>query len=75
MSLLTIELSRNSWISSLAKTLADYVADYRLKTRIRAERRLLASLDDRILKDIGITRADAFLEASRSFDDVPPYRR
>ena len=33
------------------------------------QRRALLTLDDRMLKDIGITRADAQLEASRPFWD------
>lgn len=36
----------------------------------RRQRRALLSLDDRILKDIGLTRADVWLEARK-----PPWRR
>lgn len=35
------------------------------------DRRRLQDLDDRMLKDIGISRADALHEASRPFWDVP----
>jgi uncharacterized protein YjiS (DUF1127 family) len=35
------------------------------------QRRRLLALDDRMLKDIGITRADAIHEGTRRFWDVP----
>jgi uncharacterized protein YjiS (DUF1127 family) len=35
------------------------------------QRRRLLSLDDRMLKDIGITRAEATREGARPFWDVP----
>jgi uncharacterized protein YjiS (DUF1127 family) len=38
---------------------------------LAAERRQLAMLDDRLLKDIGITRVDARREARRPFWDDP----
>ena len=47
--------------------------ELRLRSQIRRERELLASLDDRALKDIGISRLDALHEARR--DDVPVHRR
>ena len=75
MSLLTIEHRGQSLIAGLAKAVSRGLADYRLKAKIRRERLLLAGLDDRALKDIGITRADAFLEANRPFDDIPTGRR
>jgi uncharacterized protein YjiS (DUF1127 family) len=36
---------------------------------VARQRRALLALDERLLKDIGITRADAELEASRPFWD------
>ena len=42
--------------------------------RLARERRDLAALDDRMLKDIGLSRADADREWSRSFLDVPGHR-
>ena len=38
-------------------------------------RRQLARLDDRMLKDIGLSRADALAEAARAPWDVGPPRR
>ena len=35
------------------------------------QRQALLALDDRILKDIGISRADAYREAARHFWDLP----
>lgn len=44
------------------------------RARVRRERQLLATLDDRMLKDIGLTRADANHEAARPSWDVPACR-
>lgn len=42
-----------------------------LAWRVQSERRALMSLSDRGLKDIGLSRADAYREASRSIFDLP----
>lgn len=42
--------------------------------QVADERRRLASLDDRLLRDIGISRGDAEGEASRPFWDLPSQR-
>ena len=42
--------------------------------RVWRERRMLASLDDRALKDIGLNRADAERESGRSPLDLPQRR-
>jgi uncharacterized protein YjiS (DUF1127 family) len=42
-----------------------------LALEIRSERRMLLSMDDRALKDIGFNRGDAYAEAHRSFWDIP----
>jgi uncharacterized protein YjiS (DUF1127 family) len=52
----------------LLRFLADIV-------RVRAERRSLMALDDRMLKDIGLSRGQAENEAGRSIFDVPQRSR
>jgi len=42
--------------------------------RVRSERRALAGLDERSLKDIGYTHSAAWAEAQRRFWDVPAER-
>lgn len=42
--------------------------------QVAQERRHLASLDEHMLRDIGISRADAMAESGRSFWDIPPDR-
>lgn len=37
---------------------------------VRRERRALLALDERMLADVGLSRADAYREANRSFLDV-----
>lgn len=37
------------------------------------QRRQLAKLDDAALRDIGVTRAEAFAESSRPFWDAPSH--
>jgi uncharacterized protein YjiS (DUF1127 family) len=44
----------------------------RLWNRLHRQRRSLAELDDAMLRDIGVTRAEALAEARRSPWDVPP---
>ncbi len=40
--------------------------------RVRHERRMLRGLNDHILRDIGLTRAQASREVARPFWDAPP---
>ncbi len=52
--------------------LAIRVADWLLVAmEIRRQRRALATLDDRALTDIGITRAEAETESGRPLWDLP----
>jgi uncharacterized protein YjiS (DUF1127 family) len=39
--------------------------------KVRRERRMLLSMDDRALKDVGFDRGTAHHEAQRSFWDIP----
>ncbi len=43
-------------------------------SRVRRERRELAALEDRMLKDIGLSRSLASLEAGRDVLDLPEAR-
>jgi len=61
-----------TWIEIL--TPAGLVATVTAMLRVRRERRQLLALDDRMLKDIGMSRGDAYAEASRPLHDVP-FRR
>lgn len=45
----------------------------RLLWSVRRQRDQLAALDDRALKDIGLTRADAEAEARRGFWSAPEH--
>ena len=41
---------------------------------VRCERRMLLRMDDRALKDIGLSRSEAYAEARRSLWDIPRER-
>jgi uncharacterized protein YjiS (DUF1127 family) len=41
---------------------------------VRAERQRLASLDERTLRDLGLSRADVERETTRSLFDIPTNR-
>jgi uncharacterized protein YjiS (DUF1127 family) len=42
---------------------------------VRRQRQQLLALDDRMLSDIGVSRADAWNEARRPLSDLPNTRR
>jgi uncharacterized protein YjiS (DUF1127 family) len=48
-----------------------FVATLGLALQVRKERRLLASLDERTLRDLGFDRGAAGAEAHRAFWDLP----
>ena len=56
----------------LFATASNWIEIQRLKARLRQERAALASLDESLLKDIGISPEQAVLEARR--DDIPAAR-
>lgn len=55
-----------------ARPLATAIGTFEWMGRVATQRRALRQLDERQLKDIGLSRADALREASRPFWDVPP---
>lgn len=55
-------------------TIEFVMARLALWTRLSEERRDLSGLDDRMLRDIGVTRAEADREAQRPFWDAPTQR-
>ncbi len=74
MSLLTFGRHWGVFSNKLTRRLARFVRTLETRRQIAEERRMLASLDDRILKDIGISRVDAAFEASRPSSDIPADR-
>ena len=52
------------WLTSGALRVADLVLLWHQRVR---QRRQLACLSDRMLRDIGLTRADVFAESSKPF--------
>jgi uncharacterized protein YjiS (DUF1127 family) len=63
-----------SGLGRLAGQTWHLIVAFQLALRVRRERRLLATLDARTLKDIGYDRGDAGAEAHRSFWDLPVNR-
>lgn len=58
-----VHVARHAWTSVHAARQA------------QRERRALAQLDDRMLKDIGLTRSEAYRETKRDIFDLPKPRR
>jgi uncharacterized protein YjiS (DUF1127 family) len=66
--------SHQPGIADYVRQVGHWVAFVRSVMTVARERRMLLQLDDRMLKDIGIGRSEAFYEASKSLADVP-FRR
>ncbi len=56
---------------SIGQRLAQFVCYLVTCLDVARQRRRLQSLDERMLKDIGISSLDAHQEANRSFWDIP----
>jgi uncharacterized protein YjiS (DUF1127 family) len=56
--------SRSGSAAMMIRRLADIVLTWRVRSR---ERQVLSELDDRMLRDIGVTRAEVYREATKPF--------
>lgn len=56
------------------RLLAHWVTRLLLTLQVARERRQLAALDPRLLKDIGLSESTSFRETERSFFDLPGNR-
>lgn len=63
--------SHHPGIAAYVRHVGAWIAFVRSAMTVARERRMLLQLDDRMLKDIGIGRSEAFHEASKPFGDVP----
>ncbi|MEZ5535323.1 MAG: DUF1127 domain-containing protein [Thiolinea sp.] len=59
---------------SLRQSVLHWLELQQLRHKIRKEREQLAALPDHLLRDIGVSRADAEAESRRSFEDIPAGR-
>ena len=60
--------------SGISRHVWQAVGAVAMAVRVRSERRALAGLDERSLKDIGYTQSAAWAEAQRRLWDVPAER-
>ena len=60
--------------SGISRHVWQAVGAVAMALRVRSERRALAGLDERSLKDIGYTQSAAWAEAQRRLWDVPAER-
>jgi uncharacterized protein YjiS (DUF1127 family) len=61
-------------IADYVRQVGHWVGFVRSAMTVARERRMLLELDDRMLKDIGVGRSEAFYEATKPFGDIP-FRR
>lgn len=64
-------LTRANGVRALGEYLVHFAHYFLTSLDVARQRRELLSLDERSLKDIGISRADALIEADRDFWDIP----
>jgi len=64
-------VSAKRWVRAIQRSLANLATILAAAENVAAQRRQLLRLDDRALKDIGITRAQAEREARRAYWDLP----
>jgi uncharacterized protein YjiS (DUF1127 family) len=57
--------------SGLGARLTDLVVKVEAMLETYRQRRALLALSDHMLRDLGLSRADAYREATRSFWDLP----
>lgn len=68
----SIGAAADSTLDRLLQQVRAWAANESLKYRLKQERRQLAQLSDAMLRDLGISRTDAEIEASRR--DIPAVR-
>jgi uncharacterized protein YjiS (DUF1127 family) len=61
-------------LTDYVRQVGKWIAFVRTAMTVARERRNLLELNDRMLKDIGIGRSEAYYEASRPFGDIPTSR-
>ena len=72
MSSIALSLARPwSGLTRFGRSVSRLVPTVELALQVRRERRLLSSMDDRALADLGFDRSQARNEARRGFWDVP----
>ena len=62
-------------LARLREALGHFAERLALADAVAHERRTLAGLDDRLLRDIGVDRATAVEESRRDYWDLPARRR
>lgn len=69
-----LQIQRWSFPVGLLRGVARFWRVLCLCLQVQRERQLLRSLDERTLKDIGLSRVDALREGVRGFGDLEPAR-
>jgi uncharacterized protein YjiS (DUF1127 family) len=64
-------VTRRPGLFRIADGIRRLILDLDLVLEVRCERLMLLRMDDRALKDIGLSRGEAYAEARRSLWDIP----